>query len=290
MSEINLKPVWDATLNVYREVAKICNRHGLKYYVTDGTAIGAVRHGGFIPWDDDFDMSMPREDYEQFRKYALCELPSHLKFVNWENTPEFSLLFGKVQESRRDLVEKIEKDVGRVLSNGIFIDIFPIDGYPESKLERLVTKISERILFFILIFKEERFRSQLGRRRIFWLAGACFSILFPWLNSQSCKRICENMLLKHPFKGSRICGRASLRLTLLNRGPLMTNVWGQGIMVPFYGETVPIPKDIDTYLRFYYGDYMRLPPEDQRVPSHSLNTHLPWWLGPTNSDKRNLDT
>lgn len=56
MSEINLKPVWDATLNVYREVTKICNRHGLKYYVTDGTAIGAVRHGGFIPWDDDFDI------------------------------------------------------------------------------------------------------------------------------------------------------------------------------------------------------------------------------------------
>ena len=115
MGKINLKPVWDAVLNVYREVAQICDKHGLRYYLTDGTALGAVRHKGFIPWDDDFDMSMPREDYQKFIEIARNELPEHLKFVNWENTPEFTLLFGKVQDTRADFVKSIEAECGYML-------------------------------------------------------------------------------------------------------------------------------------------------------------------------------
>ena len=158
-----LRPLWDASLGIYREIAKICERHGLRYYVTDGTALGAVRHKGFIPWDDDFDMSMPRPDYEKFKKIFMAELPPHLKFVDFHNTPEFGLLFGKVQDCRRDKIEALEKVVGFQLSNGLFIDIFPIDGYPRS---RFVGKV---VYFLSRIFGRIARRGGGGVYRYAWL-------------------------------------------------------------------------------------------------------------------------
>ena len=119
MKDFNLRPVWDATLEVYKAVAALCDKHHLRYYVTYGCALGAVRHRGFIPWDDDFDMSMPREDYQRFIALATKELPPYLKFVNWRNTPEFSMLCGKIQDVREDRIKSIEKSCGRLLSNGI---------------------------------------------------------------------------------------------------------------------------------------------------------------------------
>lgn len=276
-----LRPIWDALVEVYKEVAKICNRHGLRYYVTDGTALGAVRHHGFIPWDDDFDMSMPREDYDRFIKIAKIELPSNLKFVNWENTPEFPLLFGKVQETRREYVENVEKESGRCLSNGIFVDIFPIDGYPESSLERIWTKAIVVFLSSIVRFRCTNFREQTGKGKMVWISGLGVSCLMPWLGGQWCKRKCENLLRRHAFADSRICGRASLRLTLLNKAPLPTDVWGDGHHVLFNGIHVPVPRDFDSYLRLYYGDYMKLPPLKERHLSHAEAIRYPWWLGPT---------
>jgi lipopolysaccharide cholinephosphotransferase len=279
--DINLKPVWDAILDVYREVSRICDRHGLRYYLTDGTALGAVRHQGFIPWDDDFDMSMPREDYEAFVKIAKDELPEHLKFVNWENTPEFMLLFGKVQDSRREVIEKIEAQCGYTLSSGIYIDIIPVDGYPESRLERFWVKWYVRILSCMIRFRCMRLGDQSKKGRLVWLAGLVFSILLPWKDGQSCKRTCEKFLLRHPFASARLVGRASMRLTMLNRRPMPAEYWCEPSSGQFNGIDVPLPHDIDAYLKFYYGDYMKLPPESQRHHSHEYKYRCAWWLGPT---------
>ena len=281
MSEINLKPVWDATLNVYREVAKVCDRYGLRYYLTDGTALGAVRHHGFIPWDDDFDMSMPREDYNKFIEVASKELPAHLKFVNWENAPEFTLLFGKVQDSREDYIKSVEEQCGYMLSSGIYIDIIPIDGYPKSAIERLVVKMSVAVLSCMIRFRCMDYRVQSKKGKLVWIAGLALSILMPWMNGQSCKRKCEQFLVRHPYAGARYTGRASMRLTMLNRKPIPAEYWGEPSRSVFCGVDVPVPHDLDAYLRFYYGDYMKLPPPDQQQHSHEYSYRCAWWLGPT---------
>ena len=278
---VNLRPVWEAILDVYKEVAKICDRHGLRYYLTDGTALGAVRHRGFIPWDDDFDMSMPREDYQRFVELAKTELPTHLKFVNWENTPEFTLLFGKVQDSRREFVEQIEQQCGYMLSSGIYIDIIPIDGYPESSLERWLVKLTVKLLSCMIRFRCMHFKVQSRKGKLVWLAGLFLSVFLPWMNGQSCKRMCERFLRRHPFAGARFTGRASMRLTMLNRRPIPSEYWGQPLQSHFCDAMAPLPHDADAYLRFYYGDYMKLPPESQRHHSHEYSYRCSWWLGPT---------
>jgi len=282
VADVNLKPVWEAILEIYQEVAKICDRHHLRYYLTDGSAIGAVRHHGFIPWDDDFDMSMPREDYVKFIEYAKTELPTHLKFLDWHNCPEFCFLFGKVQDCRREKVEAVEKECGYMLSNGLYIDIFPIDGYPTSKVEIKFTKIHCYLMRALWRARCGVFKNQTRKGKLLCCLGWIVAVFVPWIRTTAdIMSRCEKFLLRHPFSGSDYSQRASVYLTGLNRPPLPTSWWGKAKMIPFGDISVPLPEDYDSYLRFYYGDYMKLPSIESQKPSHGYKYRCGWWLGPT---------
>ena len=280
--EINLKPVWDAVLEVYQEVAKICDRHHLRYYLTDGSAIGAVRHHGFIPWDDDFDMSMPRPDYEKFIEYAKTELPPKMKFLDWHNCPEFCFLFGKVQCCDREKVEQVERECGYMLSNGLYIDIFPIDGYPTSNLEISWTKFYCYLMRALWRARCGVFKNQTQKGKLLCCFGWCIALFVPWIRTTAdIMSRCEKFLLRHPFASSKYSQRASVYLTGLNRPPLPVEWWGTATVQQFMDVSVPLPRDYDSFLRFYYGDYMQLPPVDKQIPSHGYNYRCGWWLGPT---------
>ena len=108
--DYNLRPIWDTILDVWKECYAICKRHNLRIWVAYGTAIGAMRHKGFIPWDDDFDVMMPRADYNLFMKYAVDELPAYMKWHSIENDPKYTLLFGKVQDERKDVLNKVKEE------------------------------------------------------------------------------------------------------------------------------------------------------------------------------------
>jgi len=286
--EFNLRPIWDSCLEIYREVAKICDKHGLRYYATDGTALGAVRHKGYIPWDDDFDMSMPRPDYEKFKVIAANELPEYLKFWDYKSEPKFIFLFGKVQDTRREKIEKIEKDVGHLLSNGSYIDIFPIDGYPTSKIEKLWTKYGTIPPKCIVRFRCMRLRDQESvKGRCAWIAGAILSCLFPWITPTQCLAYCEKRLRKNDFDNSEFTGRTCSDVTVFRRAPLARTAWGVPKKWQFENESVMLPSDPDAHLRneYFRWDYMQLPPEKDRHPTHGYPYHCNWWLGPTYGKK-----
>lgn len=282
MAKVNLKPVWNAVLEVYQEVAKICDRHHLRYYLTDGSAIGAVRHHGFIPWDDDFDMSMPRPDYEKFIEYAKTELPPHLKFLDWRNTPEIGYIFGKVQETRREKVEAVERECGYMLSSGLYVDILPVDGYPMNGVERFWIRAYTSILRALWRARFGVFKNQTARGKMLCFLGWLYALFMPWIRKpQDVMRRCENIQKRHKFDESEFTGRASVYLSGLNRPPLPKKWWGEAVWMDFDGLRVPLPQDFDSYLRFYYGDYMKLPPEASQHPSHEYKYRCAWWLGPT---------
>lgn len=280
-----LRPVWDAVLEVYREFVKVCNRHNLRFYMTDGNAIGALRHHGFIPWDDDLDVSMPRPDYERFLELAPRELPSYLKIVNARNTPEFLGLFSKIQDSRRVYVESIEKKLGFELSNGIFIDVFAIDGYPSRRVAAWCYTLVCWIQHQVMRYRSMHFKAQSRKGKIMWLLGMCLSP-FVWGmktgNDFILRAECRNR--SHPFETSELTGRSGT--TLWKRLIFKKEVWGEPVFVDFdLGLKVPLPHDYDHYLRYDYGDYMTLPPESSRHPSHTYADRCPWWLGPTTNCK-----
>lgn len=277
-----LLPLWDACFMVYKEIAKICDKHKLTYYVTDGTALGAVRHNGYIPWDDDFDISMPRPDYVKFMKIANKELPANLRFWNYEDDSDFIFLFGKVQCVDERYVLALEKKLGRILSNGVFIDVFPIDGYPESWMEGLFIKVVTAVAKAAVRFRCMRFADQSKKGRCTWLCGLFIFILLPFVKQRLWLRMCDNLLKRHPFGASSNTGRSCSRHNVFGRAPLPLEVWGKSLDHEFHDGTVKIPEDVDAHLRneFFKWDYMQLPPEEDRHPTHEYSYHCSWWLGP----------
>lgn len=280
--KFGLRPMWLASLEIYDEIAKICERHHLVYYVSDGTLLGAIRHKGFIPWDDDLDMSMPRPDYEQFKKYAKEELPMHLKFLDWTNAKEFGLLFGKVHETRKEKILELEEKVGYKMSNGLFVDIFPIDGCPVGRLATHWYRIRTFVLRAMIRFRLTEYKRESKRGRLVWMSGMFFSCLFPWLRTQSqLMRLFEKPVKWYPYETSALVGRGCSDGNVLRKRPVPRSVWENRCQVEFYDRKVSVPSEYDRCLRNEYGDYMKLPSVEKQKPTHSFSYRNPWWLGPT---------
>lgn len=285
LDPFNLAPIWDALLAVYSEFAKVCDAHGLRYYASDGTVLGAIRHGGYIPWDDDLDFSMPRPDYDRF--VELCrqgELPAHLKFVYWKNTPEFSKLFGKLQDSRESVVHAVEAKCGRKLSNGIYIDILPIDGYPDDDWYGKWIKVRDKLFFPMERFRMHRFSQLSWKGKTAWLVGMVESVFVFWMNKPWHFQSKHEMFLrKYPFESADYVGRTGRGVNLFRRPPEPKGLWGVPQRVKFYNTELPMPQDWENHLRREFsGDRWReLPPESQRHPGHAFDWYYPWAFGPT---------
>lgn len=134
ISEAELKKIENSLL---KKVSKICSENNLKMYLGGGTLLGAVRHGGFIPWDDDIDVMMERTDYEKLLK--ILEAEPGIELLTYKNTKDYYYAFAKVVDSRTRLIEPENREIK---SLGVYIDIFPIDYLPEE--EKSVKKLFKR--------------------------------------------------------------------------------------------------------------------------------------------------
>ena len=281
----NMRPQWDALLGIYKEFAKICDRHGLRYWFAEGNAIGALRHEGFVPWDDDIDVIMPRPDYEKFVAAAAEELPPHLKYWNWRDVSDWRFTMGKVQETRADRVASVENAVGHVLSNGLYIDILVLDGFPEGRLAAFVYKLKIRLLGMICRFQRTKRKSYSRKGQLEWVLGGALSLFCPWYRGKTAAmEKLERVMKSIPFEGAKHTWRtgSSIRVTMTFPG----ETWRDTVWKDFEGMKVPLPIGYDSYLRTQYGDYMQLPPKEQQKPCHTFKEHFSWWLGPTNDRAR----
>lgn len=118
-----------------KEFVRICEELNLTYYLVCGSALGAVKYQGFIPWDDDLDVALPRPDYEIFCQKAQSMLPSHLFLQNYKTDSQYPLFMSKIRDNRTTFVEPLYKNIK--MNHGVYIDVFPIDGYPIKEKEKV---------------------------------------------------------------------------------------------------------------------------------------------------------
>ena len=260
MNEIGIEEVKQIELNILKEVAAFCKAHDLSYFLAYGTLIGAVRHKGFIPWDDDIDIHMPRKDYNKLIKLFNSEC----------SNKDLKLIAPNDEMSRHSIVKiidtrtvKIEKGVeyGKELL-GVDIDVFPLDGEPddEKEYEKFYNKL-HALYGWHLFFCSSGKRANLKRK----LAYPILKLLFGGKNGVL-KRAAR-LHQKYPYENSNFIG--AIESSFNFRGNRYRKEDFAGFLeVPFEDAVLRIPVGYDRILTAMYGDYMQLPPEEKQVAHH----------------------
>ena len=263
-----LHRVWRTEMEIYREIARICGARGLRYYVGYGTALGAVRHKGFIPWDDDMDVYMPRKDYEVFLKAAEKELPEKMGILGIGYTKGYVMPFVKIHNRNTTFVEETDQD--RKYHSGIFVDVLPMDA--AAPTEELKKKQYARCWRW----GRACVLSEYGKPKL----PKGMSVPARMLARAGClviHGVFRLLRLKPEFFYSRFLKAARQYET--EDEPKEYAQFGDMSVKPEYdraetlfpAKTVPfedmevrIPADADTYLTNLYGDYMKIPPAEKR--------------------------
>ena len=236
-----------------------CYAHDLRYYLVCGSALGAVKYGGFIPWDDDIDVGMPRQDYERFIADAQAELPRNVFVQNYRTDKSFPHVFTKLRNTDTTM---IEENVAHLdINHGIYIDVFPLDGYPTKKSEIKSLRRKKKILnwmhYCALNNKKSKkvklrdgFFRALGYHKITYKTLARLDALISRYGTD-----CSDIWCNHGnWQGEREYAPKSQ--------------YGKGIEASFEGIKVIIPEEYDAYLTQKYGDWRSDPPKDKQKTHH----------------------
>jgi len=250
-----LKRLQRMELEMLREVIRLCERHALRYFVLYGSCLGAVRHGGFIPWDDDIDVGLPRPDYEKFLTIAQAELPEKYFIQTGKTDPDYALTFAKLRNSESCFVEKSSARYD--INHGVFIDLFPLDGFNGDRGFLRKKKLYEIQLRHTV---DTPYPSKL-KKAVFQLAGA----LAP--DYRKVRDKLAQIITQKSYDESETVGNYCGEPPEIEMMP--KEIFGNGTPVRFEDMTVMIPEKYDAYLRQLYGDYMTPPPEEKRVTNHA---------------------
>lgn len=270
MKELNKNEIREIQLEILKKSVDFFEENELKYFLCGGTLLGAVRHQGYIPWDDDIDLMMPRPDYEKLKKIFSIEGFSLIDY----NTKgqNYNLPFIKIQKEGTILKEL----PALKLEMGINIDIFPIDGFPNDKKElELHIDILKKFINKIL-FKNSNYSKQ--SHSVWWKSLISkISYFFKRLstnfysNRNISKRI-NKIAGKYVFGTENQSGIAVWGYGIKEVCP--TGVFKETTEVLFEDRKYKSPKDFKTYLTCIYGDYLKLPPEKERVPHHNIKAFI----------------
>lgn len=243
-------------LDILKEYIKICSKYNLRYYFMGGSCLGAVRHKGFIPWDDDIDVGMPRPDYEKFMRVAQSELPKHYFLQNEKTDPDYPSCFAKIRNSNTTFIESSVAHLN--MNHGVYFDIFPIDGWCTKPLFKLRKKI-----YTICVQKIYKVSSK--RRFLSNLVIKLISLIIPDYRKARDKlnKLVSNCKYDEYEMVANYFGAWGERETFLRE-----KCFCDGSIGEFEGINVVLPKDPDYYCTRLYGDYMQLPPVEKRITHH----------------------
>ena len=254
-----------------REIDKYCTENGLKYFLAYGTLLGAIRHQGFIPWDDDIDIIMPRSDYQKF--VELFNRKSHsqtLQVVDHTSVSNYYLPYAKVIHTGTMLIENVSSG----FQLGVFIDVFPLDNMSDD-YEVAKKKFNSLSLYRkILVLKNLRYRKgrTLIKNGIVALGNAVLRLIpISFLTTSIDKKARNNE--------SEIDTRylANTVLGVYGEREIMPSVWWEsGIRMKFEGFLFSIPQGYHNVLSQLYGDYLKLPPIEKRITHHDFKVY---WKG-----------
>ena len=243
--------------DMLKEFISICEKLNLKYYLAYGTLIGAIRHKGFIPWDDDIDVVMPRKDYEIFLEKAQALLPEHLFLQHSGTEPDYMMSFAKIRNSNTTFMQISDRKFK--INHGVFIDIIPLDFCPDDEKEyQKILQKKKRYDFRINNYLDYGTTKNINTKIKIYI----YKILYPSLKFLKKRREKLYKSISHGNKFTVFC----FSKPWLNTAPV--EWFGEGVEVDFEGLKAIVPKGYHEWNTQLYGDYMQLPPLSEQVPHH----------------------
>ena len=265
MKEIQIEELRELQMQILDYIDPFCRSCGINYTISGGTLLGAVRHGVYIPWDDDIDIQMLRDDYVRFtqlwnekREHGYYEL------VNIESGNNMGYPFGKVHDKRTITY------VGGVARTGVYIDVFPVDKVIDEddfiKRHKAVKQLYKK-QFWAFALKRDDFKQQNFIIRLF------LKLFYSWKTREQyaveINRLAQkNNSTTSPYVYEMIAGQKCKR-------PMSTDVFKTFVDIKFENREYMAVSDYDTYLTATFGNYMQLPPKEQQVRTHDF---VAYWL------------
>lgn len=256
---LELEEIKKLQLGILSDVAEFCERNGLRYYLAYGTLLGAVRHKGYIPWDDDIDIMMPRPDYMKFME-TYGGKDSRYKGAFMQKTPEFWHIYGKVYDTATI------RHTPRSFPGGwgVCIDIFPLEGIPKHFLSVRLPII--RTLGKVILIRQWRMVSD---KNLFVKTVCRMIVNLPFGVIRLAQKIVDRMMKASSYDES---GKVGILCMLTKRrwGRIFDKtLFEESVPMEFEGRLYSVPKRYDELLKDLYGDYMTLPPESERILKHN---------------------
>lgn len=268
MDRDTLRRVQLVQLEIAKEIKRVCDKNGIDYFMDGGTLIGAVRHKGFIPWDDDLDFSMVRDQYERFLEIAPYELGEQFFLQTWYSDKGYGLPFAKIRKNGTLYIEEITEKCN--CHQGIFVDIFPYDNLPKDDNER---KKQGKILTFLKVLLKAKCRARpaYGSKRFEmnkFIKFVPFIMISKFLKKDYLIRTYDSIAQRSNTQNTgRLycqCGSKYAKVTI----PEI--IFRKTIELPFEDTFFRAPEEYDRYLSSAYGDYMTPPPVEERDDRHQV--------------------
>lgn len=268
MDKEELRTVQLAMLEILKDVDCVCRKHNIKYWLTSGTLLGAVRHNGFIPWDDDLDIAMLREDYDHFLEIAQKEFGNRYFLQNWQTEKNYGLPFSKVRKNKTEYIEAGSRDT--YTNHGLYIDVFCFENYPEFTKQQEIIKYNMNITYRLILVKSG-YKPWIKENHIDWKKWVVylpFRFLSLFKNTNKLKKkYAEAISIANDRKTNRVFNSDVPKSFTL---PMDRKLFERTKMHLFEDGEFPIPIGFDSVLTTLYGDYMTPPPVEKRENRHQI--------------------
>lgn len=257
-----LRQLQKKSLEILLVFKEFCDRHHLLFYFCGGCCIGTLRHKGFIPWDDDIDVFMPRKDYERLRKLWRQEMdPKKYAYCRSNKKRFYRSLLTAISDEQTTFIKERQKDLN--IQHGVRLEILPLDGCSDSRFKRKL-QIIWALIYQIYMNQE----APTSKGKALEMVGRIMLAVCPgWKRRYKVARFAEKQMSKYPIeqcsKITELCARYQY---MVNEYP--KEAFDHAVYKEFEGHMMPIPAGYDTYLHMAFGDYMQMPPESEQMPKH----------------------
>lgn len=266
---IKIKKVQNVQLEILLEFDKICKKHDIKYQLFAGTLLGAVRHDGFIPWDDDIDVCLLRKDYEKFKQLCTRDLNTKYFLQTYETDKNYIMQFAKIRKNNTIFRENSTAECE--IHQGVYIDIFPMDNImPDTS----VGKLQQKLLYIIGRINVSRIKKNClnAKKPIIKKLSIMNYYVLKIIPNSYTNKLQKNIACMFENKKTKYVTHLSNNASMINYNKYMmeSDKFYNVKDSKFENNSFPIPQNYDEVLSKLFGEYMTPPPIDEQKPHHGI--------------------